>query len=196
MLIHNIGCHEERTGDDLKPESPFWKKSSNYETGLTPESTHNVMLTESVMNKGNFEASPVSVQAQSPVSVQAQTRNKHSKYNLKSKDVQTKLQNKDENKDCQTKLQNKDENKDCPTNLQNKDCEKNMTEKYCQMSSQSTDHNSFLHSSGTSTFSDILTKTKGPCLTGLENGSQPCQQIHFQHCLRLILLTAHVFPNQ
>ena len=202
------------------------EKSSNYETRLTPESTHNVMLTESVMTKGNFEASPVSVQArspvsvqaQSPVSVQAQTRNKHSKYNLKNKDVQTKLQNKDENKDvqtklqnkdenkdcqtklqnkdenkdvqtklqnkdenkdCQTKLQNKDENKDCPTNLRNKDCEKNMTEKYCQMSSQSTNHNSFLHSSGTSTFSDILTKTKGPCLTGLENGSQPCQQFQF-----------------
>ena len=202
------------------------EKSSNYETGLTPESTHNVMLTESVITKGNFEASPVSVQAQSPVSVQAQspvsvqaqTRNKHSKYNLKNKDVQTKLQNKDENKDvqtklqnkdenkdcqtklqnkdenkdcqaklqnkdenkdCQRKLQNKDENKDCPTNLQNKDCEKNMTEKYCQMSSQSTNHNSFLHSSGTSTFSDILTKTKGPCLTGLENGSQPCQQFQF-----------------
>ena len=101
------------------------EKSSNYETGLTPESTHNVMLTESVMTKGNFEASPVSVQAQSPVSVQAQspvsvqaqTRNKHSKYNLKNKYVQTKLQNKDENKDCQTKLQNKDENIDCQTKL-------------------------------------------------------------------------------
>ena len=54
-----------------------------------------------------------------------------------------------------------------------------MTEKYCQMSSQSTDHNPFLHSSGTSTFSDILTKTKGPCLTGIENGNQPCQQFSF-----------------
>ena len=76
------------------------ERSSNYQTALTPESTQDVLQTESVMIKGLFDASPVSVQAPSPVSVQAQTRNKHSQYNLKNKDVQTKLQNQDKNKDC------------------------------------------------------------------------------------------------
>ena len=150
------------------------ERSSNYQTGLTPESTQNVLQTESVMIKALFDSSPVSVQAPSPVSVQApspvsvqaQTRNKHSQYNLKNKDVQTKLQNQDENKDCQT-------------DLQNKDCEMNMIEKCCQMGSLSTDHNTFLHNSSTSTFSDILTKTQGPCLTEFENGSQPFQQFSF-----------------
>ena len=150
------------------------ERSSNYQSGLTPESTQNVLQTESVMIKALFDSSPVSVQAPSPVSVQApspvsvqaQTRNKHSQYNLKNKDVQTKLQNQDENKDCQT-------------DLQNKDCEMNMIEKCCQMGSLSTDHNTFLHNSSTSTFSDILTKTQGPCLTEFENGSQPFQQFSF-----------------
>ena len=68
------------------------------------------------MTKGLFEtspvslqaaASPVSVQAQSPVSVQAQQRNQHSNLNLKNKDSQRSLQNKDKNKDNKADLQKK-----------------------------------------------------------------------------------------
>ena len=67
--------------------------SYNKPAELTPELTPDIMqASESVMTKGLFEASPVSVQvaanpvsvhAQSPVSMQAHIRNQHSQLNLK-----------------------------------------------------------------------------------------------------------------
>ena len=146
-------------------------RSSNKPAELTPELTPDVMqASESVMTKGLFEASPVSVQAAaspvsvqaaaspvsvqapSPVSVQAQPRNQHSHLNLKNKDIQRNLQNKDENKDNQTGLQKKDTNKENQTNLQNKDCKMNFTERHCQINSQSSDHYNTLQSFGTNIF--------------------------------------------
>ena len=92
-------------------------RSSNKPVELSPKLLPDVMqASESLMTKGLFEASsvsvqaaasPVSVQAPSPVSVQAQPRNQHSNLNLKNKDIQRNLQNKDENKDNQTDLQKK-----------------------------------------------------------------------------------------
>ena len=145
-------------------------RSSKKPAELTPDLTPDVMqASESVMTKGLFEASPVSVQAAaspvsvqapSPVSVQAQPRNQHSNLNLKNKDIQRNLQNKDENKDNQTDLQKKDTNKENQTNLQNKDCKMNFTERHCQINSQSADHYNTLPSFGTNIFSEILTETK------------------------------------
>ena len=113
------------------------------------ELTVDVMqVSESVMTKGLFEtspvsvqaaASPVSVQAQSPVSVQAQPRNQHSNLNLKNKDSQRSLQNKDKNKDNKADLQKKNQKKENQTNLLNKDCEMSFTEKHYQINSQSAD---------------------------------------------------------
>ena len=139
------------------------------------------------MTKGLFETSPVSVQAaaspvsvqaqspvsvraQSPVSVQAQPRNQHSNLNLKNKDSQRTLQNKDENKDNKTDLQKKNENKENQTNLLNKDCEMNFTERHYQINSQSADHNITLQSSGTNIFPEIPTKTKRSCPAEYDNG--------------------------
>ena len=159
------------------------------QTRLTPESTPNVMqASESVMTEGLFEARPVSVQAN--------TKNKHSQLKMKNKDSETNLQNKDKNKDNQTDLQNKDKNKDNQTYLQNKDknresqtnlqkkdgnkdSQKKLQNQDCQMNSENTDNNTFLHSSGTSTLTDILTKSKDPSLTEYENGSQPFPPISF-----------------
>ena len=160
-------------------------RSSNKPAELTLELTPDVMqASESVMTKGLFEASPVSVQAAaspvsvqapSPVSVQAQPRNQHSNLNLKNKDIQRNLQNKDENKDNQTDLQKKDTNKENQTN----DCKMNFTERHCQINSQSADHYNTLQSFGTNIFSEILTETKSPCPVEYDNRSQPYHQFSF-----------------
>ena len=159
--------------------------SSNKPAELTPDV---IQASESVMTKGLFEASPVSVQAavspvsvqaQSPVSVQAHTRNQHSQLNLKNKEIQRNLQNKDKNKDNQTDLQKTDKDKKNQTNLQHKDCKMNFIERHFQINSQSADHNSTLQSLGTNIFSEIPIKTKSPCLIEYDNGSQPCQQFSF-----------------
>ena len=164
-------------------------RSSNKPAELTPELTPDVMqASESVMTKGLFEASPVSVQAaaspvsvqaSSPVSVQAQPRNQHSYLNLKNKDIQRNLQNKDENKDNQTDLQKKDTNKENQSKLQNKDCKMNFSERHCQINLQSADHYNTLQSFGTNIFSEILTATKSPCPVEYDNRSQPYQQFSF-----------------
>ena len=119
------------------------------------------------------------MQAPSPVSVQAQPRNQHSNLNLKNKDIQRNLQNKDENKDNQTDLQKKDTNKENQSNLQNKDCRMNFTEKHCQINLQSADHYNTLQSFGTNIFSEILTETKSPCPVKYDNRTQPYQQFSF-----------------
>ena len=159
-------------------------RSSNKPAELTPELTPDVMqASESVMTKGLFEASPVSVQAPSPVSVQApspvsvqaQPRNQHSNLNMKNKDIQRNLQNKDENKDNQTDLQKKDTNKENQTN----DCKMNFTERHCQVNSQSADHYNTLQSFGTNIFSEILTEPKSPCPVEYDNRSQPDHQFSF-----------------
>ena len=164
-------------------------RSSNKPAELTPELTPDVMqASESVMTRGLFEtspvsvqaaASPVSVQAPSPVSVQAQPRNQHSNLNLKNKDIQRNLQKKDENKDNQTDLQKKNTNKENQSNLRNKDCKMNFTERHCQINLQSADHYNTLQSFGTNIFSEILTKTKSPCPVEYGNRSQPYQQFSF-----------------
>ena len=160
-------------------------RSSNKPAELTPDV---MQASESVMTKGLFEtspvsvqaaASPVSVQAPSPVSVQAQPRNQHCNLNLKNKDIQRNLQNKDENKDNQTDSQKKDTNKENQSNLQNKDCKMNFTERHCQINLQSADHYNTLQSFGTNIFSEILTKTKSPCPVEYDNRSQPYQQFSF-----------------
>ena len=166
-------------------------RSSNKPAELTPELTPDVMqASESVMTKGLFEASPVSVQAAaspvsvqapSPVSVQAQPRNQHSNLNLKNKDIQRNLQNKDENKDNQTDLQKKDANKKNQTN----DCKMNFTERHCQINSQRADHYDTLQSFGTNIFSEILTETKSPCPVEYDNRSQPYHQFSFMTSFEL-----------
>ena len=177
------------------PRRKNWRRSEARRSVLhgscnkPTELTVDVMqASESVMTKGLFEtspvsvqaaASPVSVQAQSPVSVQAQQRNQHSNLNLKNKDSQRSLQNKDKNKDNKADLQKKYEKKENQTNLLNKDCEMSFTERHYQINSQSADHNITLQSSGTNILPEIPTKTKSSCPTEYDNGSRSCQQYSF-----------------
>ena len=131
-------------------------RSCNFQTGLTPESTPNVMQTsESIMIEGLIEASPVSVQAH-PRNTQC----------LLTKDYKIDSQSTDHNqRNEQYQL--------------TKDYKTSIEEKHCQIDSQNTDHNTLLYSSGSSDFPDILTKSEGPFSTEYDNGSQLFQELSF-----------------